>query len=272
MRSFATLSMIGACCLLAGPSEATAGARTPMGEVIKDVPLASVSGARVSILGTATANVVIFFRPDQAAMGGTLASLAACEKELSGKSISWVALVPGRFSAAEAKAAAEAAGLKMPVLIDADDGVQNTFGVAMHPTVAVLDKDHRLVQFQPYMRLNFCESVMAKIRRVLGELDEAGLARALDPGADQVKGAGSAAKRDLKLAEMLLKGGNLDKALQFARTGARNDPQSAAAQSLIGKILAAQGDCAGASVAFDASLKLDANDAEARAGKKACAR
>lgn len=271
MRSLRTLGMIAAFCLWAEPTAAAAGARTPMGAVIDDVQLASVSGARVSILGSQAANVLLFFRPDQHTFAGTLETLAQCEKELAGKPVRWVAVVPGRFTAEEARAGAEAAGLRMPVVIDVDNAVQNLLGVAMHPTIAVFDSRHRLVQFQPFLKLNFCEAVMARIRRVLGELDDAGLARALDPTAEQPQGATSAAKRDLKLAEMLLKGGNVDKALEFARTGARNDPQSAAAQSMIGRILAAKGDCAGANAAFGAALKLDANDAQAQAGRKSCA-
>lgn len=271
IRAFLTIAMVFACVLCAGPSEAGAGARTPMGAVIDDVQLPSVAGGKVSILGAASANVLVFFRPDQANHAGTLQALAGCEKELAGKSIRWVALAPARYSPAEAKAAAAAAGFQMPVVIDEGDAVYNLLGVAMAPTVAILDSQHRLVQFQPYTKLNFCEAVMARIRRVLGELDDAGMARALDPSSEMPTGATSAARRDLKLAEMLLKGGNLEKALEVARTGARNDPKSAAAQALIGRILAAKGDCGGATVAFEASLKLDSGDAEARAGKLACA-
>ncbi len=271
MRCPVTLAMIGAFMICAGPTDAAAGASTPMGAVIGDVELASVAGGKVSIAGNATANVLVFFRPDQRDFAGTLNLLVACEKELAGKSIHWVALVPARFTAEEAKAVADAAGMQMPVVIDAGDAVHNLFGVVMHPTVTVLDRQHRLVQFQPFRKLNFCEAVMARIRRVLGELDDAGLARALDPPAEQPSGRTAAARRDLKLAEMLLKSGNMEKALEVAKTGAVNDPRSAAAQALIGRILAAKGDCRAATGAFDASLTLDANEAQARAGKNACA-
>jgi peroxiredoxin len=271
MRSFVTLTMITACFLCARPSLATAGTHTPMGAVIDAVELQSTAGARVAIAGSAAANVLIFFRPDQHTYAGTLNALAACEKELVGKSIHWVALVPARFSAQEAQTAADAAGLRMPVLIDAGDAVHNLVGVAMHPTVAVLDRQRRLTQFQPFTKLNFCEAVMARIRNVLGELDEAGLARALDPSAAAPAAGTSMARRDLKLAEMLLKSGNLAKALEMAKKGVENDRGSAAAQAMVGRILAAGGDCAAAAAAFDASLKLDANQPDAQAGKKACA-
>ena len=271
MRSLVTLLMIAACMVCAGPTDAAAGANTPMGAVIDDVELVSVAGGKVSIAGSATANVLVFFRPDQHDFAGTLNLLAACEKELAGKSIHWVGVVPARFSPGEAKAAADAAGMQMPVVIDAGDAVHIRFGVVMHPTVAVLDRQHRLMQLQPFTKLNFCEAVMARIRRVLGELDDAGLARALDPPVEQPSSRTAAARRDLKLAEMLLKSGNMEKALEVAKTGAKNDPRSAAAQALIGRILAAEGDCRAATGAFDSSLLLDANEVQAQAGKKACA-
>jgi tetratricopeptide (TPR) repeat protein len=141
----------------------------------------------------------------------------------------------------------------------------------VHPTVAVLDKEHRLVQFQPYSKLNFCESVLVRIRHVLGEVDDKGLARGLDPAADQEKGNTAAARRDLKLAELLLKGGNLDKALEVAKKGVSNDPKSAAAQALLGQIHAAKGDCAEANRAFEAALKLDPSEARAKTGQSTCA-
>lgn len=271
VRFLLVLAVVLPCFLCSGPTEATAGARTPMGQVIDDVQLISATGAKISVIGTASANVLVFFRPDQKNYTSTLEALAACEKELSAKPVRWVALAPARFSADEARAAAEAAGMKMPVVIDVNDAVYNLLGVAMTPTVAVLDKQHKLVEFQSFTRLNFCEMVMARIKHVLGELDDAALARAIDPSAEAPKSNVSAAKRDVKLAEMLMKGGNLEKALEIARTGATNDPSSAAAQSMIGRILAAKGDCVGANAAFEAALKLDANDAQAQAGKKACA-
>jgi hypothetical protein len=256
MRLFAMSWMLVLCAGLA----AAAGANTPMGAVIENAPIS----------GPAAANVIVFFKPDQQNMLGTLQALAACEKELEGQSVKWVAVVPARYSADEAKAMATQAGFKMPVTVDAGDALHDRIGVTMHPTVAILDKDRRLTQFQPYTRLNFCESVMARVRRVLGELDDAGLARALDPTAEQPSGASSAARRDLKLAEMLFKSGNLDKALELAKTGVSHDPKSAEAHALVGKILATKGDCAGATVAFDTSLKLQAGQPNALAGKKMC--
>lgn len=271
MRTLITFAMIPACLLCAGPTDAAAGAHTPMGATIEAVELASASGGKVSIAGSAKANVLVFFRPDQHTFAGTLEALAACERELGGQSVRWVALVPARFSPRDAKAAADAAGLRMPVLIDEGDAVHNLIGVAMHPTVAILDGQHRLAQFQPFTKLNFCEAIMARIRRVLGELDDAGLQRALDPSAGSATSRSSAARRDLKLAEMLLESGNLAKALEVAKKGVQNDPASAAARAMVGRVLAATGDCRAAVAAFDASLELDANQGDAQAGKKACA-
>jgi tetratricopeptide (TPR) repeat protein len=270
MRRVHTLALLVALAIhCAGPLAAAAGARTPMGAVIRDAQLASVGGEKVSILGSAAANVLVFFRPDQQTSAATLRALAACEAELRGRSIRWLAVAPGRYAAEAAAAAARAAGIAMPVALDEGDAVYELFGVSVHPTVVVLDAQHRLAQFQPYTKLNFCELVMARIRRVLGEVDDAELARLLDPSAGRLDAGASAARRDLKLAQMLLAAGNADKALELARKGARQDPSSAAAQALIGRILAAKGDCAGARAAYDAALALDAG--EPLPGERACA-
>jgi tetratricopeptide (TPR) repeat protein len=270
VRSLLTLTLIALGVHTAGPTAAAAGARTPLGQKIDDVELTSVTGEKQPVLGSAGAHVVLFFRPDQHNFDGTLKQLAACQKELAGKPLRWVALVPERYSPEEAKAAAEAVGLQMPVLLDVGDAMLGVFGVSMHPTVAILDKDHKLSEFQPYTKLNFCERVMAGIKHTLGELDDQGLQQGLDPGADQQKGAASASKRDIKLAEMLLKVNNVEKALESANKAVANDPKSAAAQAMVGRVLAVKKDCAGALSAFEAALKLDPAFAPALEGKKQC--
>lgn len=270
MRPFRTPRPLFLALVLAVSGPGIAGAHTPMGEVVENVELATASGGKASLLADQVANVIVFFRPDQERSLSSLKSLAGCEKELQGKPVRWVGVVPERFAAEAAKAAADA-GVKMAVLVDAGDALYAALGVALHPTVAVVAKDRTLQQFQPFTKLNFCEAVMARIRRVLGEVSEAQLAALLDPSAEMPTGDVSAARRDLKLAEMLLKSGNLDKALEAAHKGAQKDPKSAAAQALVGKVLAAKGDCAGAVAAFNAALKLEPGNAEADAGKKVCA-
>jgi peroxiredoxin len=261
--------LIGSLFCAAGT--ATAGAHTPMGSVIDNVQLKTPGGEKVSLMTDAQVNVVIFFRPDQAHSVESLKLLAGCEKDLAGKKIRWVAVMPDRFPPEEGTEAATKSGIKMPVLIDDEDAVYTTFGVAQLPTVAILDKARTLVQFQPFVKLNFCEKVLARIRRVLGEIDDAGLEKLLNPPPETASGETSVARRDIKLAEALLKGGNFDKAMEAAKKGAEKDPKSAAAQAMIGRILAATGDCSSATSAFDEALKLDPGDVKAQEGKKACA-
>jgi peroxiredoxin len=261
--------LVGSLVCAAGT--ATAGAHTPMGSVIDNVQLKTTAGEKVPLAGDAQVNVIVFFRPDQMHSVDSLKLLAGCEKDLAGKKVRWVAVMPDRFPPEEGAEAATKSGIKMPVAIDEEDAVYTTFGVAQLPTVAILDKGRTLVQFQPFVKLNFCEKVMARIRRVLGELDDAGLEKALNPAAEVATGETSIAKRDIKLAEMLLKGGNFDKAMEAAKKGAEKDPKSAAAQAMIGRVHAAMGDCSNATSAFDEALKLDPGDAKAQEGKKACA-
>ncbi len=241
LRHLITVAVIAPIVLCAQPTEATASNHTPIGAVIDNVQLQTIAGSTIPVLASdGAATALLFFKPDQLNMIPTLNAIAGCEKELAGKPVRWVGVVPERYTAQQAKEAAAAAGIQMPVVIDKGDALHQVIGVAMHPTVAIMDKDHRLMQFQAFTKLNFCEAVMARIKRVLGELDDAGLARALDPSAEQPKGNVSAAKRDLKLAEMLLKGGNVDKALEIARNAARNDPSNPEVPKLIERILAAK--------------------------------
>ena len=79
------------------------------------------------------------------------------------------------------------------------------------------------------------------------------------------------ARRHLKLGEMLFKGGNLEKALENAKKSLALDNTLAGAHSLLGAVLAAQGNRALAQKEFDEALKLDPKDPRGLEEKHGCA-
>jgi hypothetical protein len=84
-------------------------------------------------------------------------------------------------------------------------------------------------------------------------------------------GEAELAKTTLRVAEALFQGGNVLKAAKQARRAAALNPSSASAHSLLGAVLAAEGDCAAARQEFARALALDKSDARARAGQADCA-
>ena len=251
-------------------SGSEASASTPMGAVITNPELAAVAGGKRTPQGSEAANVLVFFRPDKEASVASLKGLAACEKRTAGKSVRWTGIVPDKTSLDQAKAAVAEAGIAMPVLVDAGDALYVELGIAQHPAVAITDKDHKLLQFQPYTKLNFCELVDGRVRLVLKEISATDFEKIQNPASTKVGGEASVAGRYVKMAEAFLKSGSPDKAVEQARTAVEKGSDLAAAHAILGSALAANGDCKGARASFESALKLDKADARALEGLKAC--
>jgi tetratricopeptide (TPR) repeat protein len=231
-----------------------------IGDTITNVEMRTLEGGSHPLLGDERANVFLFFRPDQEHSREVLNEVAHLERELRKKSVRWVAIVSDRYTREIVEELVEAAELDLPVLVDVDDSLVGKLGVPLHPVVGITDQTHVLKVYQYFTKINFIGILRAHILHTLGEISEAELAETLDPPRAEQGGKASAAKRNLKLARMLFKAGNLEKALETITKSLDYDPGQAEAHALVGAVLAAQGDCPGALVAFDRALSLDPNE------------
>jgi tetratricopeptide (TPR) repeat protein len=271
-KRLCVVSWLAFATLAATAEEAgQASTRTPMGAVLSNPELASLAGGKARPQQDVDVNVLVFFRPDTDYSKETLKGLAACEKRTAQKPVRWAAIVADRYPADQVKAAVTEAGILMPVLIDAGEAFSNEVAVAQLPAVAFTDKGKKLVAFQPFTKLNFCELVDARIRILLKEITEAEFSALADPASTKIGGEASVAGRHVKMAEMFLKSGNNDKALESARLAVQHGAALAAAHSVLGESLRATGNCKEAVAAFDKALALDPKDVRAGAGKNACA-
>ena len=243
---------------------------TPMGAVVSNPELAAAAGGKRTPQGAEAANVLVFFRPDKESSVQTLKGLAPCEKRTAGKSVRWTGIVSDKYPLDQVKAAQAETGVQMPILVDAGDALYVELGIAQLPAVAITDRAHKLVQFQPFTKLNFCELVDGRVRLVIKEITEADFEKIQNPASTRIGGDASVAGRHVKMAEAYLKAAAPDKAVDQARIGVEKAPELAAAHAMLGSALAASGDCKGARAAFDQALKLDPADARALEGKKGC--
>lgn len=265
-------------CLAALAAALLSAADVPAGELqvgdpVQNEELPTLDGGKAPLLSRkAQANVFVFVRPGQDRSADTLRQMAGCEKDLAGKPIYWVAVVSDSFPAEEVRAMVRDAGVKMPVLVDRGDALYARLGVRLHPLVGIADAKHRLAAWQPYTRLNYCEAVKARIRFLLGEIDQAALQNVLEPPVATMPGADASkvGMRDVNLGRRQLQQKFYDKALASARKALERDAGLAAAHALMGEVYAAQGDCPAALKAFAEALKLDPADSHALEGRKAC--
>jgi len=250
-----------------------AHAHADVGTVIADVELATAAGGKERLLAPRIkVTAVIFVRTGQPRSADALKAMGQCERDLAGKPVRFVAVVAGDTPPAEAQALATAAGVRMPILLDAQDALYARMGVRNHPVVFLLDARSAIASFEQYRQIDYCEVVKARIRFLLGELDQATMDKVLEPPKstmpddDQRDVAG----RDVNLGRRQLKIKQYEKALASARKALEKAP-AAAAYSLIGDVYAAQGNCPNALKQYEQALKLDPADRFALIGQKGCA-
>ena len=240
-----------------------------LGTVVQDVEMPTVAGSKDHLLSDATANVLVFFKPGQDYSRMALKELAAVQKELAQKPVRWVGVVSDRADKAEVQSMLKEAGFPMPVLIDVGDELYGTLGLAQVPVTLLFDQQHRLVAFQPFMKVNYAAVVRARVRNLLKEISDEELAAVLNPPAALTDSEEAAAARRLKLADMLFQAKSYDKALESVDVSIEKSP-SAAAYALRGEILSAQSKCSEAVSAFEQALKLEPQNARALHGMETC--
>lgn len=269
MATHLALPLAVVAALVAAPA---AAARAEPGTKLENVELRTLAGGRERLLSTsARANVFVFFRSNQERSLDALRQMAACEKELAGKPIHWAAVVSSSDPPADVSAAVAQAGIRMPVLVDEGDALYDRLGIRLHPMVGIADAKLVLLALEPYRQIEYCEAVKARIRFLLGELDQAGLDKALNPGKSPLPGADPMKKamRDVHMAQRLLELGNYAESVKFAQRALLVAPVSQAF-TVMGKAYAKQGKCAEAARAFEQALKLDPKDRDAAAGSPGC--
>lgn len=255
-------------------SFAFAFANVDVGEKVENEELPGLDGGKKPLLQKGKVGVFVFFRPNQDHSRDTLQRLAEIEKEFSGKPVSFSAVVSDTWPAEEVRALVRQVGLRMPVLVDRADALYGKLGVRLHPVIGVTDRSWKLTAYQPFAKINYGEVIRAQIRRALGEIGEAELARVLEPPRATMPGddVRFVAKRDVNLGKIFLGKQNWEKALESARKGQERDPSFAGAHTLAGQALAGMGKCGEAMHEFETALKLDPKETAAAEGKKACGR
>ncbi|HET8541802.1 MAG TPA: hypothetical protein VFL83_18135 [Anaeromyxobacter sp.] len=225
------------------PGTAVAFRKHEIGVALANRTLPSVAdGKRLPVLQEGRVSVIVFVRTGQDHSQSALRQLAELEREMDGRSVRFAAIVSDTEPRDEVRALVSAAGIRMPVLVDEADALYGELGVAMHPSAGVFGKDRRLVGFQPFRKINYLDAMRGQVRLALGEIDQAALARILDPAAAPVASGGRAHAR-LKLARTLLAAGLVEQGIENARAAIAIDPELADAHAVLAEALAKGGRC-----------------------------
>lgn len=259
---------------LAGPAGAEAFTNVAIGERIDPEDLPTLDGGTEPLFSAkAQANVFIFFRPNQEHSTETLKAMAACEEEFKGKPVHWVAIVSSTWDTKDVRKMVSDTGIRMPVVVDQADRLYAKLGLRLHPVVGVADGTFKLLAYEPFMKVNYCDRIRARIQFALQEITAEDVRKVEAPERATMPGEieGAALKRRQHLGEMLLKSKQYDKAAAEATAILAKDPKYVPALVLLGDVRAGQGNCAEAVVSYEAALSIDAANKGAKGGKQACA-
>lgn len=270
MRATSRLAAAGLAALAALPLAADAFAE--VGTKVEDRELRTVAGRKERLFaGNPKATVLVFVRTGNDRSALALKELAACEKALAGKPVRWAAVLSASEPLAEAQAELASAGAAMPLLLDDGDALYAALGVRLHPTLVFLDAKHQVVAFEGFRQVEYCDLVETRVRVVLGELPASALDRVLNPAVSTLPGEDPSKKamRDVKMAAKLVDLGSYDLAIAKARRALELAPV-AAGWAVLGDAYRKKGDCPAAAKAYASALALDAKEARALEGRKAC--
>lgn len=232
VRSLTVLAL----ALLVAPSPARA--HVVVGTPVEASEAATLAGGRVPLLVPGQVGVLVFFRPAQDRSVDTLRRLSECEPSFAGKAVHVVAVVSAAAPRDEVRKLVTASGVRSPVLLDEGDRIYGRLELRQHPVVVVVDAAGKVHAVEPYQRLRYCEIVRARVRFLLGEVDQAVVDRIVSPerAAFPNEVGGGSAARYVKLGDK---------------------------ERL-------KGDCASAIKAYDNALRLDPANVAALDGRKRC--
>ena len=163
--------------------------------MIADRTMATLDGRRAPLLAAGKVNVFVFVRTGHDHSESALRQLAQLEREVAGKPVRLAVVVSGGEIPREVARLVRETGLHAPVLVDSDDALYGELGVAMYPSAGIVGRDRKLTGFQPFRKVNYLDAMRGRVQFALGEIDEAALAKILDPGIEPIPGGGRAHAR-----------------------------------------------------------------------------
>jgi len=209
---------------LVSPAAAIAFPLAPPGSALPDRTLPVLSGGKQPLLAAGKATVFLFFRPDQETSQATLRGLATLQREFRSRPVRFVAVASSGFGKRAVEKALRGAGATLPVLLDEGDALYGELGVTHYPAVGIASADGRLSGYQPWMSVHHLDSLRARIRHALGEIDEVELTAALDPDPSGGNGGRAEAKARREFARLLLASGRCELARLQEQAAQRASP------------------------------------------------
>ena len=257
------LPVVACICAILGGS-ASAGART-----IKNRSLKDLDGRPTRLWHKrSTVSVLLFFKVDHKYTMHAFRELERCRKDIGSRPVSFLGVVSGDEKKANIKRLLSRVKIKIKVVIDPRRQLASELGIRAYPTFAIYQVKKARLVLQPTQRIGLCESLLAKLKFALGEINESQRKKEEGGGEGITHKHKRSAQRYAKLAMLLHSQKQYGHALSAIQQSIRKDSAAARAHAILGTILVDLRKCKEAARAFKRALALDRNDELARTGQK----
>ncbi|MBI4605242.1 MAG: tetratricopeptide repeat protein [Planctomycetes bacterium] len=213
--------------------------------------------------------VVVFWQPHQKLSLDALRDLEAIVQELGAKRVRVAAIDASRSTAEAVGAALAGEKLSLTVALDPQRELYGKVGVIVCPTTLVVDALGTLRFILASHPRTYSQVVRARLRFLLGDLDEQGMQKEIEPAVLKVDHDLAAAWRMYNLGRKLQGEGKSEQAIAMYEKAVSQQPSLPEARCALGFMKLAAGDLDGAAQHFQAAVTYQPASPTARLGQAA---
>ncbi len=236
-KTLITSILTGFLLVVSTPGPDLAFTMVPMGETVPDLQLTSLNGSPVSYLGLEQdqATVFAFVKANHQRSRHLISLWQELENSFVGEPVRWTLIISDRDTTFNT-AFLDSLGKESTVLVDTADRLYGALGVVLTPTVGIVDNKGLLQAYLPYRKINYPQVISAHLKFVLKIIDSDQLQKILAPSGRATDTACAGARRQLKLARMMIKRGKPEAALTQVEKALTECPDSLDALRLLAEI------------------------------------
>ncbi len=232
-----------------------------------DFRLASEEGTTVSLDNFKDSILVlIFWRTEQKRSVLALKDANDLFKDYEKKGVEVISIIEGNVDVSEARKVIEENKIGFPLFIDQERDVYGSYGVRVHPTTVLIDRDRKIAYDIPTRPLTYKTKLRAYIRKMLGEIDEDQLKALLSPHNVKKDPEQLESERLYNLAMKFTDQRMYDMAMTNAAKAIEVDPKQPDAYVLLGFLYLDAGDADKSIKTFNDALKIAPGAKDAMTG------
>lgn len=210
--------------------------------------------------------VIVYWKTDRGRSLPALKDINEVVDSFAKKGVKVIAVIPDSDDRETAKSILRENNFNFPVVLDPDRKIYSQYEIRVYPTTIIVNRQGKLdfaIMSHPQ---GFKKLLAAHLGKTLGELDEAGLEKAIATEPIAADPAASKMNRLYNLALKFSKSSMMELAISNAVKAVEAQPEAIKAQVLLGFLHLKNDDAESAFVVFADALKIDPQSRDAMTG------